>query len=324
MLSAETTLAFPDDSRIRLFHPAEASALADRVRKHNVYARSPTSDHFYIRRIKELSNHTIIEVFRPGEPKDMAREAEKAADLAEKLAVVSSALAHPRTVPRQEKGDRVKPAAEIEFVVGPGCRHFRSRSKRIFAAGVLPITRQFCGRFDRCGFSVLYQHCLLTSSLSERVRTSLGWLFESRRETSLPTAVVKTAIGLESLLIFSESESLSQTLSERTALILTNRPDSRRQVSSIVKRFYDARSGIVHGSAKKQKKLTPFLVEGVDRLCVLILLIIAANAKVWSSVDELRIWYENQRWGSPWTNLSIPFAQSYLNNAIVLAQKAPR
>lgn len=317
-------MLFPDDSRIRLFRPSEARALADRVRKHNVYARRLKSDHFYIRRIKELSNRTIIEVFRSGDPEDITQEAEKAADLAEKLAVVSSALANPKTASHRETGDRLKPASEIEFVVAPAYQNFRSKSKRIFAAGVLPLTKQFCGRFDRCGFSALYQHCLSSYGLSERVRTSLGWLFESRRETSLPTAVVKTAIAFESLLVFSESESLSQTLSERIAFILTSCPDSRRQVSAIVKRFYDARSGIVHGSAKKRKKLTPFLVEGVDRLCVLILLTIAANAKVWSSVDELRSWCENQRWGSPWTDLNIPFAQSYLNNAIVLAQKDQR
>src|SRR5688572_12036648 len=111
--------------------------------------------------------------------------------------------------------------------------------------------------------------------------TSLDWLFESRLEPQLEASVVRTAIALESLLIFDKSESLARSLSERAAFILSPHPDRRREISRIVKRFYDARSRVVHGSHKKAKHLTPSLVESVDRLSMLLCLVIGTNQELW-------------------------------------------
>jgi hypothetical protein len=132
---------------------------------------------------------------------------------------------------------------------------------------------------------------------------------------------LQTSIALESLLILSESESLAQTLSERAAFILSPEPGRRQHISRILKRFYDARSGVVHGSQKKAKKLTPSLLETVDRLTILLRLVIAANAKVWPSSNALREWCETQRWGAPSNEIKIPFPDLYLRNALLSGQK---
>jgi hypothetical protein len=142
---------------------------------------------------------------------------------------------------------------------------------------------------------------------------------ESRRESRLGAAVVKTAIALESLLVFNESESLARTLSERSAFILSNSPEIRRIISGIILRFYDVRSGVVHGSQKKAKKLTPSLIECVDRLTLILHLIIASNTDIWPSVESLRLWCESQRWDKPFSNLKFPLSRKYLNNALDLA-----
>ena len=154
-----------------------------------------------------------------------------------------------------------------------------------------------------------------------RVKNSLQWLFKSRIESRLPASIVKTSIALESLLIFSESESLAQSLSERAAFILSSEPNRRKLISRILKRFYDTRSGIVHGSQKKAKKLTSTLLETVDRLTVLLYLSISANSNQWPTSDRLREWCETQRWGTPSSKIVVPFPDLYLKNALVVGAK---
>jgi hypothetical protein len=122
-------------------------------------------------------------------------------------------------------------------------------------------------------------------------------------------------------LIFSESESLAQTLSERVAFMMTSDPSKRYQISRIIKRFYDARSGVVHGSHKKLRRLTPALLEAVDRLEILLCLIISSNSQLWPTVSGLHEWCESQRWGGPSKDVKIPFPSSYLKNALALGQK---
>jgi len=322
LLSAETALQFPDSSRVRFFGEDEADSLAQEIRRRNVFARHSWENNFYIQRINELSNHTVIEVFRPGDPQDMAEEAENVADLIEKLAVLSSALALQKHELQRKLGISSRLRTEIGFIVGPGCRYLQSRARAVPIAQGICVDERFCRRFSGCGFFDLYKYCLSQSNLAERVRSSLDWLFESRREPRLSASVVKTAIALESLLIFDESESLARSLSERAAFVLSSSAETRRQISGIVKRFYDARSGVVHGSRKKLRYLTPSLVEAVDRLSVLLCLVIGANHQLWPSIDSLREWCEMQRWGEPSTEVRVPYTYTYLRNAVKLSQKA--
>jgi hypothetical protein len=150
---------------------------------------------------------------------------------------------------------------------------------------------------------------------------SQEWLFDSRTEPRLSASVIKTAIALESLLIFSESESLAQTLSERGAFILSSDSARRHLISRVIKRFYDARSGVVHGSQKKAKKLTSSLVETVDRLAILLHMIIASNATLWPSTCALREWCEQERWGEPSGKVIRPFPDLYLRNTLQMGQE---
>ena len=205
-------------------------------------------------------------------------------------------------------------------MISPGYRFLRSRARPAPVAQGVLIDERFCKRFSRCSFNTLPDYMQSRTDIAKRVSRSLDWLFDSRTEPRLEAAVVKTSIALESLLIFSESESLAQSLSERAAFVLSSNPDRRHLISRTLKRFYEARSGVVHGSQKKAKKLTPALLETVDRLAILLCLIIAANSRLWYSADALREWCEGQRWGDPSKEVQIPFPGSYLRNAIALSQ----
>ena len=212
----------------------------------------------------------------------------RAAYAAEKLMILATTLVIRRTELLRKLGIPTSMTAEVNLAVTSGFKRIRSRSQRAPVIEGILIDKSFCNRFAKCGFMQLFQYLHVTSDLTKRVRTSTDWLLESRREARLGAAVVKTAIALESLLVFSESESLARTLSERSAFILSNSPEMRRKISSIILRFYDVRSGIVHGSQKKVRKLTPWSIECVDRLTLMLHLVIASNSDLWPSVDSLR------------------------------------
>lgn len=314
MFVADETLSFSDNSIIRSFSIAEASKLSEAVRKRNVYARHSYENDFYINKIKELSNHTVIELFRSGDPKQIREEAEEAASKIEKITFLSSIL----VVKKEEllKKLNLYSRSEHDFIISNQMRYISSNSKNLENLNGIHIKQSFKNRFVKCGFPGLYNCINGKNDLSQRVYSSINWLFESRCEASIPAAVVKTAIALETLLIFDESESLAKPLSERVAYILS--PDSyvRERVSEIVLEFYKTRSRIVHGNSKKAIKIS--LLESIDRILVLLYLTIAHNLGLWASVNDLKKWLARQRWGYPRDHVISPFSKSYVNNALEL------
>jgi hypothetical protein len=320
MLSARTVLKFADLSKIRFFSVREADELAQQVRKRNVFARHSWENNFYLQRVKALADHTVIEVFRQGDPKDIGEKTEKVATSLERITVLSSSITLDRSQFQRKLGISSRPRSETSFMISPGFRFLRSRARPAPAAQGILVDERFCKRFSRNGFDALADYVQSNTDIAKRVSRSLDWQFDSRTDPRLEAAVVKSSIALESLLIFSESESLAQSLSERAAFALSSNPDGRHLISRALKRFYDVRSGVVHGSEKKVKKLTPSLLETVDRLAILLCLVMAANSRLWHSADALREWCEGQRWGAPSKEVQFPFGGSYLRNALALCQ----
>ena len=285
MLSAHTILKFTDRTQIRFMEESEAAQLAAQVQKRNVFARHSRENSFYVQRARELAYHTVIEVFRPGNPQDMVDEAEIVA-----AGLVSSAFILKKGDFQRRLGISLNPRTESLFIVSPEFRLLSSKSRAAPIVQGILVDEKFTKRFSRCGFNSLADYIQSKTDIANRVSFSLGWLFDSRIEPQLPASITKTAIALESLLIFSESESLAQSLSERAAFILSANANERHTISRILKRFYNMRSGVVHGSQKKAKKLSASLLETVDRLTILLYLVIAANPGLWPSTDALREW----------------------------------
>lgn len=147
----------------------------------------------------------------------------------------------------------------------------------------------------------------------------MNWLFESRLETAPHAAVVKTAIALESLLIASDSESLRGPLSERTSFLLSDDPLRRRRIARSVKAFYDLRSGIVHGG-RRRAPANGTLLEGINRLVLLLLLTISANVNLWTSIDRVVEEVENRKWGTGNRSIQRPYPSSHLSRALQLCE----
>lgn len=321
MLSGQAVLEFSDGSKIRFLGANEASLLAEQIQRRNVFARHSRENSFYVQRAGSLAGHTVIEVLRPGNPKDMVGDAEQRAEILERIAILSSTLALDKNQLQRMLGIGARAQTETDLIVGSQFRYLSSRKRSVPVIKGITIDERFCARFSRCGFLGLADYVQLRTVMASRVIRSLDWLFDSRTDPRLEASVVKTSIALESLLIVAESESLTQSLSERAAFILSSDPSRREQISRVLKTFYEVRSGIVHGSQKKMRKLTPSLLEAVDRLAVLLYLIIASNAHLWPSAEDMRAWCETQRWGAPSNAVKIPFPDSYLRNAVALSQK---
>jgi hypothetical protein len=320
MLSAHTLLEFLDSSKLRFFTADEADTLAEKIRKRNVFARHSRENNFYYQRAKGLANQTVIEVCCPGDPLAIRDKADAIAIQVERVAVLSSTLVLKKKDFLRKLGINTKPRAELNFAYSPDFQLISSTSKKTPNVEGLIVDKTFARRFAQCGLYTLTEYVQTSSDLANRVSLSLQWLFDSKTEPRIQSSVVKTSIALESLLIFLESESLAQSLSERAAFILSSDPSRRELISKILKRFYEVRSGVVHGSQKKAKKLTPALLETVDRLTLLLDLVISANSKNWTNTDSLRQWCENQRWGEPSKDTVIPFPDTYLKNALTVAR----
>ncbi len=74
LISAETPIIFPDNSSIRYFASYEADNLSEMIRKRNIFARHSWENNFYVQRIVQLSNRTVIEVYRDGDPREIREE----------------------------------------------------------------------------------------------------------------------------------------------------------------------------------------------------------------------------------------------------------
>lgn len=317
MLNAQCSLEVAAlKARVRFLSGQEAELLTASARRRNVFARHSRENNFYIQRIGELSNTTVLEVLRPGDPDDMLSEAESVASQLERLAVLSSTFALQRPDLCRLLAITADRNSTVDVTFGRQFYYLRSKAKRAPEARGINIDNRFANRFERCGFPQMFAAITSDVDIARRLESASRWLFESRQESSLSAAIVKTAIALEALLIGSDSEPLSRSLSERAAYLLSQDPEIRRAISKNVKKFYAARSAVVHGGRRRKSDPSPKMMEGIDRLALLLCLTTAANMSSWSSIDDLIGWCENQKWGASSSTIARPFSGRYLNDAL--------
>ncbi len=285
--------------------------MAGEIRKRNVFVRHSWENNFYYQRALSLAGKTIIEVFRPGQPRDITDDAASASNLIEILTVLSKTVAVPRSVFQRQLGISARQRTEVDLVIGPSFHYLRSRVHKAPRYSGLPIDKTDVARFQRIGFCHLYAAASKQNAIGLRLQRCASWLYESRREPHDEAAIVKTAIALESLLILTASEPLARSLAERAAFLLSPKPDTRKPVARLIGRLYEARSTVVHGGRKQRRTDLPRLLEAGDRLAVLLLLVVAANGSKWGDEEAFRAWLHDERWGPP-ARIVLPFAPTAL------------
>lgn len=307
------------DSYVRHISSKEATNLEESVRKRNAFSRHSAERSFYVLRAAALGGQTVIELRKLGNIKDVWDSLVLRADELERLFVLSTTLASTRLDLHRKLGVSKKHLTEFDFAYDSEFAYLRSRSRQPRTASSIRVDKTFSRRFEKAGFATLWSALSASNSLASKLAASTSWLYESRIEPRPEAAIVKTAISLETLFVFSESDPLNRVLSERTSFLLTDDPARRQAISRIVRAFYAARSAVVHGGRKKSRGTPSCLLEAMDRLIVLCLLKLSANTHVWPKYnDDFASWIERERWGCP-TSLATPFESKYLVGALTLA-----
>lgn len=317
LFHAVVPVVFPDGTRIRHLSQAECNSLCELIRNRDTFSRHRGDRDFYYQRAAAFADRTIIEVMHLGSPGAVKGAVADASDVAEQVTLIAASMVQRKPQVLRCLGIGARPATQVELLRGPRLEALSSKTTPTPPGGGLRTDSGLVKRIRATGLTSVYKACGQSSETRDRIRLSLGWLFESRCEPRFEVAVVKTAIALESLLVLSESESLSRVLSERTAFLLSDLPAERERVSVLIKSFYDARSGIVHGGKKKKKALKLHSLDAVDRLIALVLSVISAGISIWPSTEALRRWCEAERWGPP-QKIARPFSKKYLRNALDL------
>ena len=324
ILNAQVPILVPTlGVAIRCLTQREVVDLAEAARRANPFVRHIVSGTRYLERIHNLVDQTVVQVIRPKFSEHAQAEMIALADLTERTVILCSSLSVKKTTLLRQLAIGPGRRPGFDLTVGP---HFRPIRSRVYSSrtstGIL-IGRRLCARFENCGFRRLTEVCASGTEIGDRLKACLWWLSESRQDPDLANAIVKTSIALESLLGLSESEPLSRTLAERAAFVLGENPVQRKQLSQAFRRFYDARSALVHG--RKPRAGLGFnmdSLEAVDRLVILTTLAVAANSSVWDSGDSIRLWCEDQRWGITAQQASLPFSSRYVEFALRRIQGA--
>jgi hypothetical protein len=270
LFRADVELDFTDlHTRLYRFAPDAAQRLSEEMRKHNVFARHQNS--FYRQRAEALAHRTVFEVRLPGHPDLMIGTAHETIDKVERVLMLCASLAMRRDELLRGFDFASLRRSPFDVTIGPEYYDLRSKSRLEPDIRAIPVNEPFRRRLERVGFNSLLSLSFGSGEMAHRVSTAVHWISESRLEPHLPAALVKTAIAIEALLVFNESEPIARVLTERAAFLLTAAPETRARIGRIVRSFYDSRSGTVHGSRKsKNRPLAAGLIEGMDRLGILI------------------------------------------------------
>ncbi len=264
----------------------------------------------------EFGDSTVIEIFGTSPINEFIGIAENVADWIEIICILTFSLANERHKIENILQIKEHKKTLVDLTIGLKYYHLRSKMKKISSPKGLTIDKQFLSRYKKCGFELMENICYLDDKIHKRIVKSLKWLCESRTDPVLESAIVKTAIALESLLIFDENEALAKSLSDRMAILVSNDLHERKKISKHIKEFYAARSGIVHGSKAKSKLISPDILEAVDSLVILACLILVHNFDKWNTEEKLKDSFEEEKFGSPDKTVRVPFSKAYVSRAI--------
>lgn len=314
MFEAEVDLGVDDlGLRLRRVSAGESADLADRRRKASVFARFGRDRDFYAQRIRALSGQTVLDVRIPGPPRAVLPRARSMADAFEQSLVLAAVATLGRRRVQRQLGVFRHRDAGLDVAIGPG---YAMRSSSRAPKGVSPINvdAMFVGRFQKLGLPGVLRSSAGDSDLSYRLCTATSWLFEAGFNPNTAGAVVNIATALEALLVAGR-EPPTRSLSERSAFLLADLPQRRERVSRAVKRFYDARGDVVHGSRGDAPAELDPLLDDAFRVAVALASTIAANDH-WKSMQAVIEWTEARRWGSHSTQLVRPLPWSFLQRAV--------
>ncbi len=321
MFAADAPLDISESVRIRRIRDNEVENMKSALMKRNVFSRHSWDRDFYVQRASNLAGETVVELFEPGQPSTVVDTCRLKSGLIERIALACAVLVMNRKVIHRKLSISNKLASEFDIAIAGDFSHVKTQQWALSAPSGIAIDRRFSNRFHRLGFVTLVDFAFSRdSNLAHRCCRALEWLTDSRLEPMFTSAIAKTSVAFETLLIGSRTEPLASSLSERSAFILADESNQRGAIAKLVKSFYKLRSEVVHGRSNPViSKEHQNLLEAADRLLVLLLLTIAKNRIALRLFQDVAAFCVKSRWGDDTIKINRPFTAQQLNRCFQLA-----
>ncbi len=261
-------------ARIRVLADEDARALAETVRKRNVFSRHAPDGDFYTRKARAFAGRTVVEIAL-GAGEHSAEGLRELSIHAEQYAFTAATLWLDRRACHRCLGVQRRADALADLYIEDNGTSVQSNTRAVSSPGLMRIDEAYVRRFERSGLASSVDSIVFgTTDVDQRLRRALDWLTQSRLEASLDAAVVKTTIGFETLLVLSRDEPVRATISSRTGSLLGTGASFRQGIERFVKHLYDWRSSIVHGRRPPKGKRN---LDVADRLLLLAVHALAAH-----------------------------------------------
>ncbi len=324
-LDVAGTLKF-GSATLRRWTEQEAEVLADRLRRRTVFARHSAERDLYAEKAKALAMATVMEIVFPDNHDLVADDIRAAGDLHERLLFLVDTWARKRPAIHRALGVSVHSHGHeaIDLLAAANLSHVSTQMKRTTSRqGVAIDATKTARRAKRLGLDAAIVSNLWRTrcETAGRIRSALEWLEQSKLEARHDAAIVKTAIGLETLFVFNGSEPPRRAVSERLAYLLGETASERMALSRALSKFSDLRSAVVHGG--RRRNLPVSILDHVDRLLLLACLGIAGQMASSQTTEKLRSWFESLRWGAVSLPPQIPSSRALVRQALRSLQGKP-
>lgn len=117
----------------------------------------------------------------------------------------------------------------------------------------------------------------------ERIDRAFYFTMNARRNAVLPMKIISYCTALESLFTTGKSE-VNHKIAERVAVLLGTNAEDKMKLYQLVKRAYDVRSTVIHGSSLKGKN--EHLIEISQGLDAVLRLLINGKHEIFSKKDK--------------------------------------
>lgn len=299
---------------------AELGELEHRLRTRSVFARHSAERDLYAGKVRLLRGRSVLWLALPsghGLVRDAIRDA---ADRCDRIAFLLAGYRLTRNDLHRRLA--VSPHAwnTVDLLMDQKLVHTSTRSRLHRTEAPLVVDSKTQRLSAKLGVQRVFDDLLLGQSETiKRVDRALRWLEAARMEPDPDAALVKVAIGFETLLVYGDNEPLRKSMSERIAFLLGGTAEERANLAYCFGRFYDNRSAVVHGG--RRAKQPSIRLEGAERLLMLASIAVAAHATANPSAESIRAWFETLRWSLDGKVPTVPFGRTEVRGALHHLQK---
>lgn len=305
--SAEGRLEFGAYS-LRCLSASQASQLANRLANRNVFARHGRDRDYYVRQAHSLAGKVVI-------TSESSSASQLEASAIQDLIVLATTFTLKRSKLQRHIVSRTRHSSHRELSIDTDGRP-STQTASYPPLELLDAALHF-KRYSRLGF---LQYTQPASSLpgffGARIRLVSEWLVNSRVDTSVGSAYIKTGTAAESLIAGASYGNVTNKVSQRIAKLVAKTPAEFDEVRKTLRSLYNTRCDFAHG--RHAGAPTDFQVkalEAFDRLIILGLASFSANCSSLSTISTVDNWFEQ-------LNVPIairPFPANYVKQALRLA-----